>query len=172
MKKILTTISIPFFTSIAQKLVKKIPPTHNNFESPLKNQNEKSFFIGPVDIKETEKKISSLQENKASGPNSLPIKMLKTSKKQLSVPLTYLINLAFEIGVFPDILKTAKVIPIFKKEEQQDCNNYRPISLLSNIGKIIEKLTHECLFKFLNRSNCLFTIISLVLEVIIPPTMT
>ena len=68
-----------FFTSIAQKLVKKIPPTHNNFESPLKNQNEKSFFIGTVDIKETENKISSLQENKASGPNSLPIKMLKTS---------------------------------------------------------------------------------------------
>ena len=115
--------------------------------------------------------IGSLQENKASGPNSLPIKMLKTSKKQLSVPLTYLINLAFETGVFPDILKTAKVIPIFKKGDQQDCNNYRPISLLSNIGKIIEKLIHECLFKFLNSNNCLFTIISLVLEVIIPQTM-
>ena len=145
-----------FFTSIAQKLVKKIPPTHNNFESTLKNQNEKSFFIGTVDIKETENKISSLQENKASGPNSLPIKMLKTSKKQLSVPLTYLINLAFETGVFPDILKTAKLIPIIKKGDQQDCNNYRPISLLSNIGKIIEKLIHKRLFKFLNSNNCLF----------------
>ena len=161
-----------FFTSIAKKLVKKIPPTHNNFQSSPKNQNERSFFIGPVDIKETENIISSLQENKASGPNNLPIKMLKTSKKQLSVPLTYLISLAFETGIFLDILKTTKVIPIFKKRDQQDCNNYRPISLLSNIGKIIEKLIHECLFKFLNRSNCLFTIISLVLEVIIPPTMT
>ena len=67
-----------FFTSIAQKLVKKIPPTPNNFKSSLKNQNERSFFIGPVDIQETENIISSLQENKASGPNSLPIKMLKT----------------------------------------------------------------------------------------------
>ena len=91
-----------FFSSIAQKLVKKIPPTHNNFTSL----------------------ISSLQENKASGPNSIPIKMLKTSKKQLSVPLTFLINLAFETGVFPDTLKTAKVIPIFKKGDQFDCNNY------------------------------------------------
>ena len=69
-----------FFTSIAQKLVKKIPPTHNNFKSSLKNQNERSFFIGPVDIKETENIISSLQENKASGPNSPSIKMLKTCK--------------------------------------------------------------------------------------------
>ena len=72
------------------------------------------FFTGPVDIKVTENIISSLQENKALGPNSLPIKILKTSKKQLSIPLTYLINLAFEIGIFPEILKTAKLIPIFK----------------------------------------------------------
>ena len=74
-----------------------------------------SFFIGPVDIKEIENVISSLQESKASGTNSLPIKILKTSKKQLSVPLTYLVNLALETGIFLEILKTAKVIPIFKK---------------------------------------------------------
>ena len=84
------------------------------------------FFIGPVNIKEIENIISSLQENKSSGPNSLPSKILKTSKKQLSVPLAHLINLAFEIGNFPEILKTAKVIPIFKKGDQQDYNNYRP----------------------------------------------
>ena len=107
-----------------------------------------SFFIGPVNIKEIENIISSLQENKTSGPNSLPSKILKTSKKQLSVPLAYLINLAFEIGNFPEILKTFKVIPVFKKGEQQDCNNYRPISLLSNIVKIIEKIIHKHLFNF------------------------
>ena len=60
--------------------------------------------------------------------------MLKTSKKQLPVPLTYLINLAFETGIFPEILKTTKVILLFKKGDQQDYNNYRPKSLLSNIG--------------------------------------
>ena len=46
--------------------------------------------------------------------------MLKTSKKQLSVPLTYLTNVAFETGIFPDILKTANVIPIFEKGDQQN----------------------------------------------------
>ena len=116
----------------------------------------RNFFIRPVDIKETENIISSLQENKASEPNSLPIKTLKTSKRQFSVTLTYLINLAFETGIFPEILRTAKVIPFFKKGDQQNSNNYRPISLLSNLGKIIEKLIHKRLFKFLNNNNCLF----------------
>ena len=115
-----------------------------------------SYFLGPAGIKEIENIISSLRENKASGPNSLPVKILKTSKKQLSVPLTYLFNLAFRTGMFPEILKIAKVIPIFKKGDQQDCNNYRSISLPSNIGKIIEKVIHKSLFKFLNNNNCFF----------------
>ena len=116
-----------------------------------------SFFIRPLDTKETENRISSLQENKSSGPNIPPIKILKTSKKQLSVPLvvsTPVINLAFETGIFPEILKTAKVIPIFKKGDQQDCNNYRQISLQSNIDKIIEKLIQKRLFNLLNYNNC------------------
>ena len=58
--------------------------------------------------------------------------------------------------MFPEILKIAKMIPIFKKGDQQDCNNYRPISLLSNIGKIIEKVIHKSLFKLLNNNNCFF----------------
>ena len=144
-----------FRTSIAQKLVKKIPPTHNNLENFWKNQNEISFFIGPVDIKETENIISSLQEKKASAPNVFLIKILKTSKKQLSVRLTYLINLSFESGIFPEIRKTAKMIAIFKKGDKQDCNSYTSISLLSNIGKRVEKLIHKRLLKFLSNNYCL-----------------
>ena len=113
-----------FSISIAKELIKKIPPTHNNFQNSPKNQIEMSFFIGPVDIKETENIINSPQKNKAWGPHSPPIKILNKSKKQLSATLTHLINLAFEAGIFPIILKAAKVIPIFKNGDQEDCNNY------------------------------------------------
>ena len=68
----------------------------------------------------------------------------------------YIKKQTFENGIFPEILKTAQAIPIFKIGDQQDSNNYWPISLLSNIGKIIEKLIHKRLFKFLNNDNCLF----------------
>ena len=63
-----------------------------------------------------------------------------------------LFNLSFDTDVFPSVLKTAKVIPIFKKDSKLDYSNYRPISLLSNIEKILEKLMYRRLYTFLNKS--------------------
>ena len=54
-------------------------------------------------------------------------------------------------------MKIALVIPIFKKGDNQDCNNYRPISLLPNISKLFEKLIHNRLSKFLEENKCLFS---------------
>ena len=51
-------------------------------------------------------------------------------------------------GVFPSVLKTAKVVPVFKKDSKLDYSNYRPISLLSNIEKILKKLMYERLYTF------------------------
>ena len=55
-------------------------------------------------------------------------------------------------GVFPSVLKTAKVVPVFKKDSKLDYSNYRPISLLSNIEKILEKLMNKRLYTFLNKN--------------------
>ena len=68
-------------------------------------------------------------------------------------PLAELINKSFQSGIFPDIFKIAKVIPIFKSESRVLCNNYRPISLLSNISKLIEKLMHKRVYSFLEQQN-------------------
>ena len=80
--------------------------------------------------------------------------------KQLSdiiaSPLAELINKSFQSGIFPDIFKIAKVIPIFKSESRVLCNNYRPISLLSNISKLIEKLMYKQVYSFLEQQNCFY----------------
>ena len=68
---------------------------------------------------------------------------MKQIKNAISAPLAKLINSSFDNGVFTNTLKIAKVIPIFKRESRVVCNSYRPIPLLSNIGKIIEKLMHN-----------------------------
>ena len=67
-----------------------------------------------------------------------------------------MINISFNQGVFPNILKIANVIPIHKKGDKLGCNNYRPISLLSNISKILEKSMHIRLVNFFRKNKLLF----------------
>ena len=74
----------------------------------------------------------------------------------ISKPISLIANLSFSTGIFPTNLKTADVIPIFKKDDHTSCNNYRPISLLSNTSKIIERLIHSRLMTFLNANEILY----------------
>ena len=66
--------------------------------------------------------------------------------------------MSFLTGQFPSVLKIAKVIPIHKKQSKVDYANYRPISLLSNIEKIIEKIMYKRLSNFLNINNLIFSL--------------
>ena len=91
------------------------------------------------------------------GPSSILTRILKYFRKHLSVLSSLLINLSFNKGVFPSSVKLAKVISIHKKDDPEDSNNYRPIYLLSNVSKMIEKLIHKRLNSFLHQSDSLFT---------------
>ena len=75
---------------------------------------------------------------------------------QISNHLATICNLSFSTVVFPTILKTAKVVPIHKKNSKLEVSNYRPISLLSNIDKIFEKLMHSRLIEFLEEKQILY----------------
>ena len=77
-------------------------------------------------------------------------------KSDISIPLSKIFNLSMKLGAHPDCLKLAKVIPIHKKESKLLCSNYRPISLLSNIDKIIEKVMYSRVYEFLNINNLIY----------------
>ena len=72
----------------------------------------------PTDKEEIANIISSLNSNKASGPNSLPYRILFLLKNEISKQLADSFNLSFTTGVFPFVLKTAKVVPVFKKDSK------------------------------------------------------
>ena len=91
-------------------------------------------------------------------PNSIPTKILHLIKDTIPLSLSELINKSFATGSFTNICKTAKVILIFKTESRLPCNNYRPISLLSNINKSIDKIMHHRLNKFLEETNCFYNL--------------
>ena len=95
--------------------------------------------------------------------------MLHQVQDQISKHLATICNLSFSTGIFPTILKTTKVIPIHKKDSRLEVSNYGPISLLSNIDKIFEKLMHSRLIEFLEERS--FTTNSLVFDKISQQTM-
>ena len=74
-----------------------------------------------------------MKKNKSSGPNSIPTRILKLLKKDISIHLVDIFNLSFSSGIYPTALKTAKVIVIHKKDSKLGCSNCRPIVLQSNI---------------------------------------
>ena len=77
----------------------------------------------------------------------------------VSSQLTDLFNLSFSHGVFPIILKTSKVIPVYKQDSELKCSNYRPISLLSNIDKAFERLMYNRLYIFFRYEQCFLRLI-------------
>ena len=100
--------------------------------------------------------VLSIDEHKAIGPSSIPIKLLHIAIPYIIIPLCNLINLSFLTGIFPEAIKIAKVVPIHKSGSSQEVNTFRPISLLSVFSKIIEKNVHQRLYSFLLEHKIIF----------------
>ena len=148
-----------FFSTIADKIRSKIPFTRHHFSEWLKNENRNrnQFFLNQTTPLELSEVLKSLSEHKASGQHSIPYSIISSNLESLSSIFSDIINLSFSTGVFPSQLKEAKVIPVFKnKGSPFDAENYRPISLLSNIDKIFQKLMHKRLINFLDQSHSIY----------------
>ena len=147
-----------YFCNIGKDLSKKIPNTRQNYKHYLGNNNVNSIFINPVSDAELLKIVNNLNNKKSQGMNDIPIKIFKASYNNIKLPLLKLVNMSFSQGKFPEILKIAKVIPLYKKEDKYLTENYRPISILSYISKIIEKLMKNRLNNFLIKNEILYTL--------------
>ena len=77
-------------------------------------------------------------------------------KNNISKQLVHLFNLSFSPDVFPSLLKMARVVPIFKEDSELEYQNYRSISLLSNIEKILKKLMHKRVYQFLTENKVIY----------------
>ena len=87
--------------------------------------------------------MTNIESSKAAGVDKLSSRFLKDGANILAKPISALCNLSVSQGVFPSAFKVAKLKPIFKKAKKIDTSNYRPVSLLSSILKIIEKVIHD-----------------------------
>ena len=141
---------------MAKEIDKKIPKSKRTYTEYLKNINLNPLLLNPATEREIEKIINMFSEEKVVGLNSIPTNILKEYKKILSLPQALIINISFKTGIFPELSKIAHVFPVYKKGDQLNCSNYRPISLLSNTSKVFEKAMYSRLYDFLNKYNCLY----------------
>ena len=109
--------------------------------------NSQSLFLNPVSPHEVSNTIKTLK-NSRQDINSIPVHMLKFVRDEVALVLSEIINLSFTSGVFPECLKLAMVIPIYKTGVKTDVKNYRPISLLPIMSKIFEKIIYRRLYNF------------------------
>ena len=144
-----------FFSTIGKKLADKIK-VKQDFKKYLQAANMNSMFLELSDIQEIKKIIMGLKSSKAGGHDQIKPGLIKECCEYVSGPITHIINLSLKTAVVPQKLKIAKVSPIFKKDEKTDPGNYRPISLLSTINKIMEKVMYKRVISFLNRFKILY----------------
>ena len=147
-----------FFVNVADDITKTIPLTPKSPLDYLSNRTSNSLFLTPVTWIEVNDLINILNPSKSVGPNSIPIKLLKILGSSIAPLLAVLVNQSFLSGIFPDKLKIAKVITLFKKGNPELPSNYRPISLLPIFSKVFEKLMYRRLYKFLELNNILYSL--------------
>ena len=99
-------------------------------------------------------KLCKLKLSKATGLDGIPARVLKDAP-EIAKPIAYLINLSILTGIIPQEWKEAKVTPIFKSDEKDDVNNYRPISVLPLISKIMERTVQVQFGLLPNYKQCL-----------------
>ena len=109
------------------------------FKGYLCQPTDRDFRFAPVSEEDVIKIIHNLKPKSSCGFDEISVKLIKFANNELCKPITVIINQCLETGIFPDKLKIAKVIPLFKKGDPEQIDKYRPISILPAISKIIEK---------------------------------
>jgi hypothetical protein len=104
--------------------------------------NPQSCFLYPTDYMEVLKIMQTFKPKKSTGDDGISMSLLKHISEECCLPLAMIINKSLEQGTVPDHMKLAKVVPIYKAKSKELLTNYRPISLLPNISKILEKVVY------------------------------
>lgn len=144
-----------YFATVGQNLASTIMENSGNTEeasirkTKLNNITPNSFFMQPTDAIELDGIIRQLKQVSAPGLDGLNNQLIKSTKLLIIHPLVHIFNLSLSTGCFPDCWKVASVSPIHKSGPKTNPGNYRPISLLSNLSKLLEKLVNKRLVSFL-----------------------
>ena len=147
-----------YFVNIGSTLAASIPQGGPDYRTYLPPANDDSIFIEPTNSDEIGRIISKLN-NSAPGHDEVKLNDIKPVLNSLIQPLFYVTNLSclsLLQGIFPDELKKANIIPLYKASDPMLFNHYRPISLLQLFSKVLERIMYNRMIKFINKHKLLY----------------
>lgn len=140
-----------YFVNVGKNLATKLK--NKKFSSRNISRVTDTFYLHPVSEMEVYKEIMNLKDSKSPGHDNINSKCLKSIADLISEPLAHIINVGFGTGKFPKIFKKAVIKAIYKAGKRDEVGNYRPISLITNLAKIMEKCLYRRLIRFINEHN-------------------
>ena len=146
-----------YFANIGSDLASNICADGNNemYKQYLLTQSQCTCKFEKIHEDDILKIINKMDNKSSSGYDMFSNKIIKAIKNEISKPLTLIINQMLESGIFPDSLKIAKIIPLYKKGNINSITNYRPISLLPTLSKVFERVIFNQLYLYLDHNNLL-----------------
>ena len=147
-----------YFTNIVTKMKLVAYPLINfawryHKKEPLRTKS--MFTFSYVSVVFVESELRKLKRNKAAGIDSLPPNLLKDCARTISRPIAHIINLSLRTSLVPSAWKSAKITPIYKSGNSEEVSNYRPISVLPVLSKILERAVHNQLYDYMETNNLL-----------------
>ena len=143
-----------FFSRIGHDLSSSTPPSTQSALATCKT-NLNSMYLDLATDNEVLHIIKEMKTNKAAGHDTIPPSMIKLTANFIAPCISQFFNSCIDLGIFPNFLKKARVVPVHKGGVRYDLNNYRPISVLPSVNYIFEKLLNNRLIDFLHKHSIL-----------------
>ena len=134
-----------YFSSVGENFAAKIPTASKTAHDYLKllQTSQASLFLNPTDVQEVVALVSQLPNKSSSGHDNVSNILLKKIIQHIAPVLVEVFNKSMTMGEFPTVMKLAEVVPLYKSKEHFLETNYRPISLLTTMSKILEKIMYQ-----------------------------
>ena len=147
-----------FYLKLGSELANQILPGNTTISTYLNNipRNLGSMVLAPTTVHEIDVLIRKLPNKSSHGFDNISNIMLKLLRTSITFPLCHIFNTSLIEGSFPDRMKVAEIIPLYKGTEMDKMINYRPISLLITLSKLLEKIMYRRLYSYLECNNILY----------------
>ena len=145
------------FSTVGPKLANQIPSAANGDKSCLEylNITDQRFCFTPTNSSQVLLLLNKLSKSKATGLDKVSARLIRECADLICMSISKIFNCSLTTGVFPDDWKSAKVTPLFKQGSSSDMNNYRPISVISAVAKVFERIIYDQIYACLSEHDIL-----------------